>query len=255
LTDTEPDSDKTRMSLGEHLEELRRRIMYALVGVAVAAVAGLISGRYLVELFKLPYIRATAESGIKADLAVLTVTAGFMSYLKVSLIAALLLASPWIFYQMWMFISAGLHKRERRYVMFAAPASATLFICGALFFVFVAAVPILKFFVFFSDWMGLKLVVTLESHISMMVRMMLVFGLGFQTPLVVLVLVKMGVVSLATLHHYRRHVIVGIVILAAIMTPPDVISQLALAVPMWGLFELGVLLGYVFTRKGSPSED
>jgi len=243
------------MTLGEHLEELRRRIIYALIGVAVAAVLGLICGRRLVELFKLPYIRATAEAGREADLAVLTVTAGFTTYLKVSLIAAVVLASPWVFYQMWMFISAGLYKTERRYVLFAVPASATLFICGAMFFVFVAAIPILKFFIFFNEWMGLDLVVTFENHVNFMVRMILVFGLGFQTPLVVLLLVKMGVISLATLHHYRRHVIVGIVFLAAIMTPPDVLSQLALAVPMWGLFELGVLLGYVFTRKGSPSED
>ena len=252
MQNTEDVNDKVRMSLGEHLEELRRRILFALIGLVVAMIAALACGKWLTNLFRFPYVTAMREAGREPLLAVLAVTSGFTMYLKISLIAAIVLASPWIFYQIWMFISAGLHPRERRYVLFAVPVSAGLFVCGSLFFLFVTAIPILKFFIFFSDWMGLKLIITFENYISMIATMILVFGMVFQTPLLVLLLAKMGVVSLDGLQRYRRHVIVCIVILGAMLTPPDPVSQVSLALPMWLLYELGVLLVRLF-GKSKPS--
>lgn len=253
MPDPEGEFDKTRMSLGEHLDELRRRVIYALIGLSAAIIVALFCGRWFVDVFRLPYVRVMQETGREPLLTVLALSTGFTMYLKISLIAAAIMASPWIFYQIWMFISAGLYPGERRYVFFAAPVSAGLFICGAMFFLFVTAVPILKFFIFFSDWMGLKLVITFDNYINMMISMILVFGLGFQTPLLVLLLARMGIVSLDRLRRYRRHVMVIIVILAALLTPPDPLSQIALALPMWLLYEFGVLL--VRLLGGAGRED
>ncbi len=240
------------MSLGEHLEELRRRIFFALIGLAVAAIVAIVCGKWFTELFKFPYVTAMQQADKEPDLAVLAITTGLTMYLKISLIGAAVIASPWIFYQIWMFVSAGLFPREKRYIKFAIPVSAGLFICGALFFLFVTATPILKFFIAFNDWMGMKLVITFESYISLVATMILIFGLVFQTPLLVLLLAKMGVVSLEMLKQYRRHVIVCIVVLAAMLTPPDPISQISMALPMWLLYEFGVLLVSVFV-KTKPS--
>ncbi len=254
MSEVRQNIEDSKLSLVEHLEELRKRIFNSLVGLVIAAAVSLLFGDYLVELFKYPYVAAMQQTGRNADLAVLTITAGFTTYLKMSLIAALVLASPWIFYQLWMFVSAGLYHREKRHVLFAAPVSAGLFIGGAIFFFFVVAVPALKFFIFFCDWMGLKLVITFQSHVSLMTTMILVFGLVFQMPLAVLLLAKMGAVSLKTLRHYRRHVIVGIVILGAILTPPDPISQICLALPMWLLYELGIGLVYIFVHRKTQTD-
>jgi len=241
-----------RMSLGEHLEELRHRLILALAGLGVTLVVGLMLGKSLVALVRLPY---EVAMGTDAGLAVLSVTAGLMVYLKVSLIAAVVLAAPWVFYQLWMFVAAGLYPPERRYVVLAVPMSAGLFICGALFFLLVVAVPVLKFFIFFSNWMHLELVVTFANHVSMMVNMMVVFGIGFQTPLAVLLLAKMGVVTQSGLRRYRRHVIVAVLIVAMLTTPPDPFSQLSLAVPMWLLYELGVLLVRIFVVEPTGDQE
>lgn len=237
----QPDEPK-QMTLVEHLDELRRRIIYALLGLAVGVVVALTMGRTVVELLRHPYARAMTAAGLEPDLAVLNHTAGFTIYLKTALMTALIISSPWVFYQLWMFVSAGLRPKERRGVLFAVPFSAFLFLAGAAFFLFVVAVPILSFLISFNRWLGLEMVITFESHITFMASMSLVFALAFQTPLAVLILGRVGIVSLKKLNYYRRHVIIAILICAALMTPPDPLSQMCLALPMWLLYELGVLL-------------
>ncbi|MCK4275068.1 MAG: twin-arginine translocase subunit TatC [Phycisphaerae bacterium] len=224
--------DTDKMPLGEHLEDLRRRLIYALIALAVGMGAGLIFGRWIIELLKWPYAVAMQRAELEANLAVLTATGGLTAYLKVSLLAGLILAAPWIVYQFWMFVSAGLYPRERRYVHLAVPFSAALFVGGAVFFLAVVAAPSLYFLITFSKWLGVEAVITLQSHISFMVSLAVVTGLGFQTPLVILILAKMRLVSQTSLRRYRKHVIVAILALAAIFTPPDIFTQLALGLPM-----------------------
>ncbi len=244
--------DTDKMPLGEHLEMLRRRLIYALIGLAVGMGTGLIFGRWIIEVLKWPYTVAMQRAELEANLAVLTATGGLTAYLKVSLLAGLILAAPWIVYQFWMFVSAGLYQREKRYVHLAVPFSAVLFMGGALFFLAIIAPPSLYFLISFSKWLGVQGVITLQSHISFMVSLAVVTGLGFQTPLVILILAKMRLVSHTSLRRYRKHVIIAILAMAAIFTPPDIFTQLALGIPMYLLYELSIVLVRVFVR--TPAE-
>jgi sec-independent protein translocase protein TatC len=177
-------------------------------------------------------------------------------YFRVGLYAGAILAAPWIFYQLWMFVSAGLYKRERRYVLYALPFSAGLFVTGAVFFLLVVSKPMLAFLLGFNSWLELQSIITFEEHVEFVTNMMLVFGLCFQMPLAVLTLAKVGIVSLAGLNKYRRHAIVVILIVAAIVTvSPSPLDQLVLAIPMWLLYELGVVLTYFLVEKPRRREE
>ncbi len=255
MTQSEPQDNDVRMSLGEHLEELRRRIIYSLYGVAAGAAVGLAFGRYVILAMEYPYKVALAKLGRPAEqLAVLSVGAGFDLYMKTALYCGLLLGAPWIIYQIWAFVSVGLLPREKQAVRFAVPFFVVLFLCGAAFFVFLVAVPALEFLIGFDHWLEVTPVVTLQSQVGFMAEMMIVFGLAFQTPLAILVLAKAGLVSMRGLRKYRRHVIVAITAFAAVFAPGDVISMFALAVPMWLLYELGVLLAWFLAlRRREPA--
>jgi Tat protein translocase TatC len=246
--------DESRMTLGEHLEELRKRLAYALIGLAAGLVVALVFGREIIVLLQYPYDAVMRELGSPQPLRVLAAQEGFLLYMKVCLIAGLILSSAWVFYQLWAFVSTGLYPRERRYVKVAVPFSAGLFVFGALFFLFVVAKPIMLFFIRFNDYIGLANELTLKNHINMMVNMMLVFGLGFQLPVVVALLGLMGLVTTRTLSKYRRYVIVGLFVFAALMTSPSPVDQILLAAPMWLLYELGVLLVWMIGKKRAAAE-
>jgi len=247
-----------RMSLGEHLEELRRRLIYAILGLAAAMIVTMIFGKQIIGLLRFPYARVMRSMGLPPELTLMTVGAGFEIYLRVSLYAGLVVGAPWVFYQFWMFIGAGLLPREKKYVKMAIPFSATLFITGALFFFFVASIPCLRFLIGMDKWLGedVKMLFTLPAYINFVCMLMLVFGLAFQTPLAVLLLTKTGLVTIKTLRHYRRHVVVAIAVAAAIISPsPNPLDMIILAVPMYLLFELGVVLSHVFRSKETARQD
>ncbi len=182
-------------------------------------------------------------------LQVIAVAAGFVSYIKIALIAGLIFSSPWVFYHLWMFVTAGLYPHEKKYVYLAAPFSAVLFICGALFFLIVIAPLALKFLVKVNDFLGLSSHWTFPYYIAFVTHLMLVFGIAFQTPTAIFFLNRTGLVSRKALSRSRKYALLVIVIVAAMATPPDPISQIALAVPLYLLFELGILLSYFADRR------
>ncbi len=245
---TERNTDENRMSIGEHLDELRRRIIYALVGVALAMTAGLLLTPRTIAFLKAPYMEQMEAIGQEPNLVVLQVTGGLVNYLRVGFYSAIVIASPWVCYQLWMFVAAGLHGKEKRYVRRIIPFCALLFLSGAAFFVLLIADQVLHYLLKMCLWVGTIPMITFENYISFMLRMIVVFGVAFQTPLVILVLAWVGLVSIRSLNQHRRHAIVAILVMAAIFTPPDLFSQVALAVPMWLLYELGVLLAYLAIR-------
>jgi sec-independent protein translocase protein TatC len=237
----------TTMSLGDHIEELRIRFIYAILGIAVCTIIGFCFGTKIIAFLEKPYVNAI---GPETRLQTLAPVDGFISYIKIALTSGLLISSPWVFYHIWMFVAAGLYPNEKRYVYLAAPFSAVLFIAGAVFFVFLVAPLTLNFLVKFNEKMlGVSSRFTFQHYISFITHLMLVFGIAFQTPTAIFFLNKAGLVSLKALTSSRKYVLLVVFIVAAMVTPPDIISQVTLAVPLYLLFELGIILCYLASRK------
>jgi len=238
----------TTMSLGDHLEELRLRVILALGGFVAAFILAVFFGKFIIVFIEGPYI---SVMGPEARLQSLAPADGFTTYMEIAMIAATVVSSPWIFYQLWLFVSAGLYSHERRYVYLAVPFSAGMFIAGALFFIFVIAPVTLKFLVLFNkEILGVASNFTFKDYVSFINIMMLVFGITFQTPIAIFFLNKIGLISIEAFRKSRRFVMFGVVILAAVATPgSDMFSLFALAIPMYLLFELGIFLSYLSSRK------
>jgi len=250
-SDDKHDLFGSTMSLGDHLEELRTRLILAIAGLVVGTIISFFFGKEIIAFIEAPYDSLSP----KEPLITLAPADAFVGYMKISLIAGLIISSPWVFYQLWMFVSAGLYPHERRYVKTAVPFSVVLFVTGALFFLFVVAPISLAFFLKFGDIIGVDSNWTFLKYVSFVTMLMLVFGLGFQTPIAIYILSRTGLVSIDTLHRSRKYVLLAVFIVAAIATPPDVISQITLAVPLYALFELGILLSYLAKRRNASQRN
>jgi len=244
---------ETTMSLGDHLEELRGRLISAIIGLVIALVICLCFGKYIVAFIEKPYIDAMGED---AKLQSIAPAEGIISYMKIGLIAGVILASPWIFYQLWQFVAAGLYPHEKKYVYKSIPFSAGLFITGALFFILVIAPQTLKFFVLFNErFLGVKSNFTFANYISFIGMLTLIFGLAFQTPIAIFVLYKTGLVSITDFRKFRKYVIFGIIVVASAVIPgSDPFSLFALVVPMVLLYELGIMLSWLSERKNQSRD-
>jgi len=236
-----------QMSLADHLEELRKRLILALLGLTVGLAICMFFGKFIVDFITQPYIQHTSQT---ADLQVLSPAEGFMTYIKVCLLSGIILTSPWVFYQMWQFVAAGLYKNERRYVYVITPCSAILFIAGCIFCLKIAGPVTLEFFIKFNaNVLNVTSRFTFRNYINFIVGLTLIFGLGFQTPLAVLFLNKLGIISVDRLKKSRKYVLLIVFIIAAILTPPGPIIQIMLALPLYILFEIGILLSLIFGRR------
>jgi sec-independent protein translocase protein TatC len=238
------------MSLGDHLEELRARLIFAIIGLVIALILCMCFGKWIILFIEKPYIDVMGKDARLQSLAPMD---GFMSYMNVAMIAAVVISSPWIFYQIWQFIAAGLYPKERKYVHLAVPFSAGLFITGALFFIFIIATQTLRFLITFNrSVIGVDSNFTFTEYVSFISLMMLVFGLAFQTPIAIFFLYKTGLVSIHSFCKSRRYVMFAIVVIAACATPgSDPVSLFALAIPMYLLFELGILLSWLSEKKSA----
>ncbi len=167
---------------------------------------------------------------------------GMLVYLKVCLVFGFILVSPWVFWQIWVFVSAGLYRHEKKFVHVVAPISAALFMTGSLFFMGVVAPLAMAFFIRFNSAMGVESNWTLQSYMSFVLTLTLVFGAAFQMPIAIVFAEMMGLVSIETLAKNRKYVVLGLLFIAAVATPPDVISQVLLATPLYVLYESSILI-------------
>jgi sec-independent protein translocase protein TatC len=247
----------TEMSLGDHLEELRIRVILAILGIAVGLTICMFFSGYFLSLLARPYLQIQQQAGVSISLQAITLSEKFMVYMKTALLFSLVFSSPWVFYQLWQFISAGLYPHERRLVYIISPACAVLFIAGAMLFLFIIAPIMIKFFTDFD--VGVKQVqtqVTISSYIDFMFSMMLVFGLCFQLPIAIIAANRIGIVSVDNLKKSRKYVLLVIFIVAAVVTPStDMISQIALAVPMYILYEIAILFSVPTGKRHTLRED
>jgi sec-independent protein translocase protein TatC len=177
------------------------------------------------------------------------VTTPFFVPLKVAMMAAFLITLPYILYQLWRFVAPGLYEHEKRLVLPLVAASTFLFYCGMAFAYF-AVFPIVFGFITSSAPQGVAVMTDIEKYLSFVLTMFVAFGVTFEVPVAVVLLVRMGVVSVAKLRDIRPYMIVAAFVLGAVFTPPDVVSQFMLAMPLWLLYEAGIIVaGWTGPKK------
>lgn len=242
MADREP-VDEVRMSLGDHLEELRTRILWSLAAVVVTflVVFFLFRGP-AVRLVSAPILDALSGLGYEPVLVALRPQDRFLAYVKVSGLVSIFLASPLVIYHIWQFVAVGLYPRERRYVHIIAPFSVISFLLGVLFAYFILVRFGLRFLYSFGDDTLIRTTPTVRENIDFVIKLSLMLGVVFQLPLVMLGLEKLGVVSREQFSAGRRYALLGCVVLGMVLTDPSAVTQLLLAGPMYVLYEIGILL-------------
>ena len=233
-----------------HLIELRDRLVRACiaVGVCFGALALWPGPSGLYDLLAAPLV---AHLPAGTTLIATNVISPFLVPLKITLLAAFLLALPVVLYQAWAFVAPGLYSHEKKLVMPLVVSSTLLFFVGVAFCYFFVFGQVFKFIQSFAP-KSITAAPDIEAYLSFVLTMFIAFGATFEVPVVVVVLARMGLVSVEKLKSFRSYFIVLAFIVAAIITPPDVVSQLALALPMCLLYELGIWAAQVFIRKTQP---
>jgi sec-independent protein translocase protein TatC len=248
----EPDGGK-RMTLGEHLEELRSRIIRCLLATTVGFVLTFFWTDKVMWFLSRPLEPALAKYPDKVKLIQDTPAGAFVASMKIAFFAGLILASPYILHHIWAFVAAGLYRHERRSVKFYVVPGFLLFFAGAALAYFFVLPWALNFLIRWAvEETGLVSLLTLNSYVSLVAWSMFVFGLVFQMPLIMVFLMRLGVVEPDTFRHYRRHAIVASFAVAMVLTPPDVITQIALASCMTALYEGAILVG---SRVAQPRQE
>jgi len=245
----EEEEGMLRMSFLEHLEELRKRIISALVGAAVAFCVSFSFSGPLWNIIKQPAVTALKSLGYEPRLVQITPMETInIIWFKLPLVCAIFLASPWVVYQVWAFISPGLYRKERRWAVPFIVSSAGLFILGGLFAYFVAFRVALKFLLGMGHGMDIVPFVSVSEYFAMFVNVVLGIGLVFELPVVIFFLTLLRIVSPSFLIKHSRYAILLIFILAAIVTPaPDAFNLLLFALLMCLLFYVGVFAAYILT--------
>lgn len=302
--------DPNAMSFGEHLDDLRGRVILAILGIVPIFVVGLIFGRPILEVLILPVQRALRQAGLPAVLQATSPIEGFSAYVRVAVVLTLVVGSPWVLYQLWRFVAPGLYAAEKRFVHVLIPLSAVLSIAGVAFLYFVILPVILAFFISFSSQIGRSEPQTVEppagtvfvtipvlegdppspqvgdewinrslmqrrvcvgyegdvptilgslltrgsgivqqyrisEYVKLLLSLAVAFAIGFQTPVVVLVLGWAGLVDRPMLAKMRKHTVLLCAVASAILTPADPLSMVLLAVPLYLLYEFGGLLLWI----------
>lgn len=238
-------------SFVSHLVELRDRLLHSLIAVAV--IMGILcvypGPGEIYDILAAPLTEALPEGTKMVAIGVIT---PFMVPLKVTGMVAFVLAMPYVLYQVWSFIAPGLYAHEKRLGIPLIVSSTVLFLMGMSFCYFFVFGQVFKFINSFAP-KSITPAPDIEAYLSFVMTMFMAFGLAFEVPVALVVLVKLGVVTVEKLKEWRSYFIVGAFVVAAVVTPPDVVSQLALAIPMCLLYELGILACRLIS-KPAPTE-
>lgn len=239
------------MGLLDHLSEMRSRLVWAVVYVAIGFSVCWIFIDQLFDVIMRPLL-AVLPDGTHAQYT--TLPEAFFTRMEIAFVGGVFIASPGIFYQIWAFVSPGLYDEEKRHIIPIAFLSALFFICGGLFCYYIVFPFAFNFFISYSTP---EIVMTpkISDYLSFVLKLIIAFGLIFEMPIFTLFLARSGILTAQMMRKGRRYAIVVIFILAAILTPPDVISQLLMACPMLLLYELSIGVACVFARKPHEEND
>ena len=253
MSEPSPAPENTPETFISHLIELRTRLLRSIVAVVVVLVCLFPWAKDIYAALAAPLLKALPQG---STMIATDVTGTFLVPLKVTLMAAFLIVLPYVLYQVWAFVAPGLYQHEKRLALPVIFSSVVFFALGmafAYFFVFPIA------FGFFAGYTpaGVQMMTDIDKYLSFVLTMFIAFGITFEVPVVVVVLVRLGVVSLDKLRSIRGYVIVGAFVVGAIFTPPDVLSQVMLAVPLWLLYELGLLVArfVAVTKRETGAEE
>lgn len=221
-----------------HLIELRNRLLRAVIGLLVVFVALFPFSDRLYSLLAAPLLAKLPQG---AQMIATAVTTPFFVPMKVTMLSAFLLTLPWMVYQCWRFVAPGLYAHEKRLIRPLLASAIILFFIGMAFAYFVVF-PVVFGFLIGSAPAGVTVMTDIAEYLDFVIGLFLAFGFAFEVPVAVVLIALMGWVSLAQLKESRSYVIVGAFVLGAIFTPPDIVSQCMLALPLWLLFEIGLLV-------------
>jgi sec-independent protein translocase protein TatC len=274
VSERDEQADAAVMTAGEHIEELRGCMIRAMAGAAVGIILCFVFHGYLLEVLVAPYIAVCRDRGLPATLVTLRPQEAFLTVTQVSVVGGLIVSSPWWIWQLWRFVAAGLLPRERRWAKLLGGFGGLCFL-GGVVFLYLAVLPLcLGFFLDFggqmapaagptpasapasvpaAGWM-VQPMTSLAEYVDLVTGMALAFGIAFLLPVAVVLLASVQMVTVKGLSKARRYVVFVAAIVGAVLTPPDVLSQIALAAPLVGLYELGVLVARIIERRRRREE-
>lgn len=220
-----------------HLLELRTRLLRSIVGVLVVAVPLMVFSQELYSLVASPLLQFLPPG---SSMIATEVASPFFAPIKLALVVALILVMPWVLYQVWAFVAPGLYRTEQRFVMPLLVSSTLLFYAGIAFAFFLVLPLVFNFLVGVAP-AGVAVMTDINQYLNFVLAMFVVFGIAFETPVAIVLLVKAGLVTPARLAGIREYVFLGTFIAGAVLTPPDVLSQTLLALSIYALYELGIV--------------
>jgi sec-independent protein translocase protein TatC len=246
--DHEPLPEGTLIS---HLLELRSRLLRAMIAVLIAFLPCAYYSNQIFDWLSTPLV-SKLPAGQK--LIATTVTATFTAPLKLSLVAGLLIAMPYVLYQVWAFVAPGLYRKEKRFALPLLASAIILFYLGVAFSYFFVFPLVFRFFIATTPH-NVQLMADVTNYLQFALTLFVAFGVAFETPVAVVLLVLADLVTLQKLRSVRGYVLIVVFIVAAILTPPDVMSQTAMAIPMYLLYEAGILFAAILQRSSRPLEE
>ncbi|CAB3689803.1 twin-arginine translocase subunit TatC [Paraburkholderia rhynchosiae] len=239
-------NEGTEETFISHLVELRDRIIRAGLAVIVVFVGLVYWAPDIFRLLARPLMQNLPKDG---KMIVTDVTGSFFVPMKVTMLVAFVIALPIVLYQIWAFVAPGLYQHEKKLVGPLVGSSYTLFLCGMAFAYFVVFPTIFRVMAHYNAPLGAEMTTDIDNYLSFVLTMFIAFGVTFEVPIVVVLLVRMNVVTLKKLKEIRPYVIVGAFVISAVVTPPDVFSQLILAIPLIVLYEAGIIAARLIVGK------
>jgi len=241
--------DEKKLPLTSHLQELRKRLILSFIAIGVGFALCYTFADSIFNILAAPLMKMMPKGG---SLIFISVAEAFFTYMKVAFIAGIILTSPFILYQIWAFVAPGLYQKEKKYVIPFVLGGSFFFALGVLFGYFVAIPVGFRFLLgYATDF--IKPMPSMKEYLSFSIKFLLAFGLVFEFPVVLVLLARIGIIDAKMLARQRKYAILLIFIFAAAVTPsPDLISQVLMALPLMGLYELSILLSKIFGKKSAP---
>ena len=224
-------------SILNHLIELRSRLLKVFALFVVLSIVGIPFASEIYTFIASPLMDLLPDG---STMIATEVASPFMAPIKLVLYVALLLSMPWLFYQIWMFVSPGLYKREKKLTAPLMLSTIILFFCGVSFAFFIVCPIIFKFFIGMAPE-NIQVMTDINQYLSFIFKLLFAFGIAFEIPIATVIIVKSGLATKESLKSARPYLIILFLVIGMLLTPPDIFSQLFLAVPMWLLFEIGIL--------------